>query len=328
MSETTRNIAWVLTEGKAGMESQCLGIAEAVGLPVEVKRAHLSWPWSAFAPRTFGNPLDHTTRGSSPLMPPWPRLLIACGRQSIPLATTIRELSEGETFLVQTQNPRFDLTAFDMVVPPEHDSITGPNVMSIIGSPHRVTPKRLQKAKEHWADPLARQGKPRVAVLIGGTSKAYTMDRESAEGIARDLKRLAAQGAGLMVTASRRTPAAYEKLIRDSIAGTGAFFWSGQGENPYFGILAWADVILVTEDSVNMVTEAASTGKPVHILPLSGGSPKFDRFHAQMEDRGVTRPYLGKLEVWSYVPLRETERVAAQIKERLGIETSTPVETA
>jgi mitochondrial fission protein ELM1 len=169
---------------------------------------------------------------------------------------------------------------------------------------------------------LARTPKPRVAVLIGGTSKAYTMDRESAEGIARDLKRLAAQGAGLMVTASRRTPANYEELIREALAGTSAYFWPGQGENPYFGMLAWADVVLVTEDSVNMVTEAASTGKSVHILPLSGGSPKFERFHGEMAKRGITRPYLGKLEIWSYVPLRETERAAAEIRARLGLETA------
>jgi mitochondrial fission protein ELM1 len=303
------------------MENQCLGLAEAVGLPIEVKRARLRWPFSVFAPQFWGNPLRQTTSQSTPLRPPWPKLLIACGRQSIPLAIAIHRRSEGKTILVQTQNPRVDLALFDMVVPPEHDGVSGGNVFPIVGAPHRVTPKRLSKAKERWADPLARVPKPRVAVLIGGNSKAYTMDRQSAEGIARDLKRLAAQGAGLMVTASRRTPASYEALIRDALSGTSAYFWNGQGENPYFGLLAWADVILVTEDSVNMVTEAASTGKSVHILPLSGGSPKFERFHGEMAKRGITRPYLGKLEVWSYVPLRETERAAAEIRTRLGLET-------
>lgn len=126
-----------------------------------------------------------------------------------------------------------------------------------------------------------------------------------------------------MITTSRRTGEAAVATLKTVLQGTNAHIWTGiEGPNPYFGMLAHADAILVTADSTNMITEAGATGKPVHILPLLRGSAKFGRFHETLVERGIARPFTGKIERWTYPPLRETARAAAWVRERMGLGTT------
>jgi mitochondrial fission protein ELM1 len=165
--------------------------------------------------------------------------------------------------------------------------------------------------------------RPLVAVSLGGNSAAYHMDQEVALRLADTLATLAgAGGYGLAITASPRTPeravAAIRQRLAAELAGSKAVFWDGTGENPYLGYLANADAILVTADSVNMVSEAAATGKPVHIVELAGGSDKFRRFHAALRSAGITRPFTGTIEQWRYNPPNDTARAAAEVHRRMA----------
>jgi hypothetical protein len=117
-----------------------------------------------------------------------------------------------------------------------------------------------------------------------------------------------------LVTASRRTGEEGLRLVRERLAGLPAAIWDGAGDNPYFAYLALADAFLVTADSVSMISEAAATGKPVHILGLDGGNAKFARFHQVMRQAGVTRPFTGRLESWSYPALDDTARAGAALR--------------
>ena len=103
------------------------------------------------------------------------------------------------------------------------------------------------------------------------------------------------------------------------LAALPGLIWDGTGPNPYFAFLHFADHVLVTEDSANMAAEAASTGKPVHILPMVALKPagKFARLHADLRERGAARPFDGTLEGWTYEPLNETERAARAVLDRL-----------
>jgi hypothetical protein len=105
-------------------------------------------------------------------------------------------------------------------------------------------------------------------------------------------------------------------MLQKRLAGQNVFVWDGKGDNPYFAMLGTADAIIVTADSVSMISEAASTGKPVHIIELEGGSAKFARFHQAMRNAGITRPFNGTLENWDYAPLDDTARAAAEIRRR------------
>lgn len=303
---------WILTDGTAGMESQCLGLAERVALPAHVFRLNVKEPWRWIAPRSFGSPFRHLNGGDVP-KPPWPKLAIGCGRQSIPFMRAIGRKSRGRTVTVQCQDPRVNPHDFDLVVPPEHDALTGANVFSILGSPNRITAERLAAARDEFIGQFGGLRKPRIAVLIGGANRVYRFG----EGEARELGfvlREIVKDYGMMITASRRTGVAGQATLREAVKGTDAFFWDGAGINPYLGMLAWADVFLVTADSVNMACEAGATGKPVYIWPLPGGGGKFAKFHAALERRGVSRPFTGRIEQWSYEPLDETGRAAQCIR--------------
>ncbi len=309
---------WVVTDGTKGMENQALGLAERLDLPIITKRVKLRWPWNKLAPLLPGSPLGRLTPQSSEISPPWPRLAIGVGRQSIPVILAIKRASGGRTLIVQTQNPRVATGRFDLVVPPEHDALRGPNVFPILGSPNRITADKLAAARAQFAPLFADIRTPRLGVLIGGKNRAYAFDDRTVAELARSLADLS-KTMGLMVTPSRRTGEANVARIANALEGTGAFVWRGDGENPYLGVLAWADAFLVTADSVNLASEAAATGKPVHIFRLPGHSAKFDAFHRALEQRGISRMFSGSIQQWTYVPLDETRRAARRIRELLDV---------
>jgi hypothetical protein len=316
---TVEPACWVLTDGKAGMDSQCLGLAEALGLAPVIRHIRPRAPWRWLPPRLWLRPLSAPGPEGDSLIPPWPALLIATGRQTVAPAVAIRKAARGATFAVQIQNPTVDPALFDLVVAPAHDRLSGPNVISTLGSLHRVTPARLAAEAERFRDRYAALPRPRVAVLLGGSNRQYRLTADSAARLGEALAQAArAAGAGLMVTPSRRTGAENTAIVAEKLAGLPADIWDGSGDNPYFGMLGLADAIVATGDSVNMVTEACATGKPVHIFALDGASAKFDRFHAAMREAGMTRPFAGRLEDWAYEPLQETARVAAEIRRRMG----------
>ncbi len=323
MAQIRKNIphdftCWVLTNGMAGFEVQGIGIAHALGLEPELKRVGPPAPWKWIAP--------HGPSGPAPagegIAPPWPDLLIASGRQSIPYARMIRRKSQGRTFVAVLQDPRVSPSEFDFVWAPLHDRIDGDNVLKTLTSPHRLTTERLAEEAALIAPQIENLPHPRVAALIGGTNAAYTLTEETATRIAAQLSGLCDHyGAGLMVTPSRRTGDRAVALLKEHLEDRPATIWDGTGHNPYFGYLGAADAVVVTCDSVNMVGEACFTGKPVYVIELEAANTrkaaKFRRFLDALYTAGVARPFAGQLESWEYEPLNATEEIAAAIASRL-----------
>lgn len=318
---------WVVSDGRAGIENQALGLAEAVQrlAPATITIKRIRWR-TAFdkLPSALKAPwmLDPSSDATAPASrEDWPDLWIATGRATLPLSATVRRRSGGRTFVVQTQDPRWKTDAYDLVVAPAHDEAAGPNVLSITGSPHRVTAARLAEEAAAFEAVLFPLPHPRVAALIGGRSMAFDLTEAHAAELADRIADAVAQAGGsLMLTFSRRTPAAAKQVITARLAALPGLIWDGTGSNPYFAFLHFADHVLVTEDSANMAAEAASTGKPVHVLPMVALKPagKFSRLHADLRERGAARPFDGALEPWTYAPLNESERAARAVLERLA----------
>lgn len=319
---------WAVSDGRAGIESQALGLAEAVARLAFVriinKRIEVKQPWRMLPRALWADPFAHLSTGGALLRPPYPDLWIGCGRLCVPYTMAVKQ-RDSHTLTVQIQNPRAPLSRFDLVVPPAHDGLSGDNVFPIIGSPNRVTADLIRQDAETLQPALAHLPRPLAALLTGGPNSAFAMSRKSLMRIARAARKVARAGGGVMVTASRRTPRETIAMIGKALAGYPHFIWDGSPvnglANPYFGMLGLADLILVTEDSVNMATEAAMTGTPVHIIPLArrpGGSvAKFDRFHAALANKGASRLFTGRLDDWIYDPLDETARAASEIVRRL-----------
>lgn len=312
---------WAMSDGRAGIEAQAIGLSEAVArlrkAEVTVKRiawkgklGRLPW-WLNLTPRRWLTP-------DSDFGPPWPDILIAAGRATLPLAIRIKKWSGGKTFVVQIQDPRVPAKFFDLVIPPNHDRLKGDNVVSIIGAPHRVTEKKLADEYRRFAKAIDPLPHPRAAVLIGGRSRAFDLTPERAAAIANQIQQALEQdGGSVLLTFSRRTPAQARALLTARLKHLPGVIWDGEGDNPYFAFLAGADYILVTEDSANMATEAASTGKPVFILKMDGQSLKFRLFHEELERHGAARPFGGAFHGWTYEPLAETDRAAAEVLARM-----------
>lgn len=313
---------WVLTDGRPGHVSQTLGLAEALTSTPIVKVIGLRAPFRQLSPFLGWAGGRALTENSAPIKPPWPKLVITSGRSAIPIALAIRRLSQRATYLVNVQDPGYFRSRFDLIVVPEHDELSGPNILSTAGALGRVTPKKLAGAAASFPQ-LDRLPRPRIAVLIGGANAVFETPPEVIARIARELAVLAETGVGMMVSFSRRTGVEMESAIRDVLTGDNVTIWNGAGDNPYFAYLAFADHVLVTEDSASMVSEAGTTGKPVSILRLAGGSPKFTRFHRSMAARGVTRPFSGTNEDWSYLPFNETERAAAAVRQLMRVDRRT-----
>lgn len=307
------------------MENQAIALAEAVGLPHTVKCVHPRPPWIWLPPGIWPWPMAALGEDSDQIAAPWPDLLISCGRRAVPYALLVKRQSAGATTVVHIQNPQTNPARFDLVVPPRHDHLKGANVIETEASLHRITWARLEQAAAAFAPQLAHLPRPLVAVLIGGSNACYSLTPEIISALASQLRALCLdQGVGLAVTPSRRTGADNIAALRQALAGLPAVVWDFDGENPYFGYLGLADAVIVTCDSVNMVSEACATGKPVHVVHLAGGNRKFNEFHASMQAAGYTRPFQGKLEQWQYQPADDIEKVAARVHELLARKANQP----
>jgi mitochondrial fission protein ELM1 len=299
------------------MQNQCVGLAEALGAIPAIKHVRLRAPWRQLFPHVLRWGCGYAmTADSDPIEPPWPDVLIASGRHSVAASLLVGQRNPA-TFRVQIQSPGLPASLFDLLVVPRHDRLRGANVLVSQGALHRVTPQRLAADAERWRPSLEWLPTPRVAVLIGGSNGSYRLTPSAAAELGDSLVRMARrQNLGLMVTASRRTdPQALDQLRqRLDRPDVPAVFWDGTGDNPYFAYLGLADAVIVTADSVSMTSEACATGKPVHVVHLEGGSKKFEAFHQSLVRDGITRPFQGTLEHWSYPPLDDTARAAEWIQ--------------
>ena len=310
---------WIITPGEAGFESQGRGLAEALDTVPVLKRVRVKRPWTWIPAAWWRDPFAVLADDSDKLAAPWPDLVVSCGRVAAPLAIAIKRASGGATRIVHIQDPLMPLGGFDLVIAPKHDGVAGPNVVTTTGAIHCVTPAKLAAGAERWRSRLAPLPRPLIGALIGGSNGRFSLDSTVMSRIAGGLAALARQHkAGLAVTPSRRTGRENEALLRERLAGLPAFIWDGTGDNPYFGILALADVLVVTEDSVSMTSEALATGKPVYVARLKGRSRRQRRFHEQLTADGYTRPFNGELATWNYSPPDDTRRAAAECRRRFG----------
>lgn len=320
---------WGITDGSTGMVSQVRALAAALGLAPEMKTIHLktmfSWQPNAMYAAGFKHLiLDYAldTSQSDSLTEPWPDLVISCGRRAALIAMGMHHANRAGTRFIHIQDPHCPPSNYDLVVAMAHDKIHGPNVLKSHFALHSITPEVLATARAKFESRFAAYASPRVAVLIGGSTNKYELDAKAMRA-ALDALQAFQQGAGatLLITPSRRTGEENIKMLQARFAGNSkAFVYDGQGENPYMGMLALADAIIATNDSVNMMSDAHATGKPLYILPFAGHKKtKPARFAEKLIKDGIARPLGKTLEQWHYTDGHEMMHLAAAVKKHLGL---------
>ena len=306
-------------DGAAGNRRQALALAHALALPTREWSLSASAPARWFAPRALAGS-DHVFgpefRQALRSMPP--SLAMGCGRLA---ALATRQARRAGARAVQILDPRIDTGHWDLVIAPNHDALQGDNVITLLGSLSPVGATWLAQARELAAD-LCTLPRPRTAVLIGGPTRATRFDRGALEVMLAKLElTLAQQGGSLIICGSGRTPRDWAPLLRDRYAAHAHRVWmdAGDGANAYAGALGWADRIVASPDSVNMVSEACSTGLPVFVAEPARATGRVRRFLRELEGIGRIHAQTDQLVAFDCEPLQETARVAAQVSERLSL---------
>lgn len=318
LRENPGPLTWVLTDGKAGDELQALSVTEALGLTPEIRRVRPKAPFAWFMPWGPIDPAERPGSPASPLAPPFPDLLVASGRRAVAYLRFVKKATGGRAYTVFLKDPRTGPQTADFIWSPDYDRLRGPNVLNTLTPPHRISAGRIAAARARPDPRLATLPVPRVAVLAGGDSRHHRFTDGDIARLIGHLTALAGTGAGLMVTASRRTPPALREALSALAAKHGGFFWDGTDANPYIDLLALSDFIVATADSFNMIGEAAVTGRPILVFEPSGGHPKLDVYMRALKAHGVVHPFEGRLEGRPYEPLNSTPKVAEAIAEGLS----------
>lgn len=261
---------------------------------------------TAFGPQ-FQAALAHT-----------PTLAIGCGRQA---ALATRLLRARGSCAVQILDPRIDPRHWDLLIVPEHDRLRGDNVLTLLGSLNPVDDAWLADARQQFPQLGALPG-PRTALLVGGPSAHAALDAGEVQRLCAAIDPVVRDESGtLMIATSRRTPAEVVAALRQRYAGTSHLLWCDErdGVNPYAGLLGWAGRIVCTADSVNMLSEACATHAPVYVHAPGRVRGRPQHFLHALLERGRIHVLDQALEPFQVLPLRETVRIAAQVKQRLAI---------
>ena len=265
---------WAVSDDRAGNASQVRAIVEALTETSRWMRiAHINGDGHRPDPITLTPhapwtwlPSDKWPMAQAALpaeqrsvfKPPWPTLWIGAGRRTAAYSAGMRDWSGGETLCVHVLDPKTDPGQFDLLVTPSHDDVTGTNVIQTVGSPSHFSADAIETAGLAFADLADERGKSALVVL-GGDSKTHTFTTEAAARLAAQLRAIAGEGWRLSMTASRRTPVPVIASMRALADEIGARFWASDddGPNPYLAWLIFSDAAIVTEDSANMLSDAA-----------------------------------------------------------------------
>ena len=291
-----------------------MGLAEAAGLEPAIVPLNPRAPWRWITARAWRWPL------SAVPLPPIDGIVMSAGGTAAVVAAALRRPDRP---VVQIQHPRIDPARFDVVVVNRHDGLTGANVIVTRTALHRVTQARLASEAALWAPRFAHLPRPLVAVLVGGSNGRFRLDAPAATALGAQLAAMMrADKVGLALTPSRRTAPDARAALAAAVGPLGGWVWDMDGDNPYFGMLALADAIVVTEDSVSMVSEAAATRAPVLLASLPGRSRRIRLFTDLLVNDGRIRHFEGRYAWWPVESIDDTPMAGAEVARRLGVKTA------
>lgn len=277
-----------LTDGSAGMAAQVRALAEAMGMELEEKTITVNKAWHYLPNRAVDLGLGTIFPATQERFDTLPDIVISCGRKAALVAATLANRpTSSHTQFIHIQDPQMSPKHFNLVIAMEHDRLRGDNVLTVPYALHSITPAALAAAKEQWQGQFGYLRKPWNAILIGGSTRHYRFTQAALQKLIADVEQI--DGA-LLITTSRRTGADHIRQLATRWRNNGrVYLYTGEGKNPYLGMLACADHIYVTNDSVNMMSEALAAGKPVSILALQGHvKTKPARFAKRLHDHTIS----------------------------------------
>lgn len=260
-----------ITDGSSGMVAQVVALAEAMGFTPQMQKISLP-KWLRLIPNGLYDIFPFLLCFIKPPVANknQAELVISCGRKAAAVSAAIKKISP-DIKTIHIQDPQMSARNFDAVVAMQHDKISGQNVIKTTFALHSITPEKLSAARSRFLPIFSHYPRPHIAVLLGGNTNKYQLTEKRMEKLISDLKdKLASMNGSLLITTSRRTGTQNTEALKSAFANDSrVYIYDGNQENPYMGLLATADKIMVSNDSVNMMSEALATGKDVDILLLA-----------------------------------------------------------
>ena len=308
--------ALLLTEGKHGMISQVEGMAKALQVEYSHKIVRLSFPWN-FVPPKF-TPISQIILRDKIYLSEnvFPNLIISCGRKSV-IPSILLKKKNPKIFTIHIQDPKVNLKNFDIIVAPEHDNLNGVNILNSKGAIHYITGSEINNSKSYLRSKI--NSEKIVSLILGGPNKYYNFNRDQLIEIFSKVRtNFINEGFKVIVIPSMRTP----KLIIDLAANEfkkDGHVLSSVDKQAYLSALALATYIVVTSDSTSMISEAATSGKPIFVAHMKAkkNNYRFKKFYKLFKELGIVRDLGEKAENWKYEKLNEAERIAVKIKNKL-----------
>ncbi|MBM5783064.1 MAG: hypothetical protein FJ368_06580 [Pelagibacterales bacterium] len=320
---------WILSDGRAGTFSQGVGLAQALGISYKIIEVN----YSIFAklPNIFFSSsklrLSQKTINQLNKIDYFPKAIISCGRRTAPVALYLQTQSLSKIKIIQIMNPNLNFGKFDFVILPKHDNFDAAkfnNVITTIGSLTKINQEAIENEKQKFFQEFENIKEQKIAILLGGSSNKTQFEIESAIKLAKISSKIANNmNASLIILNSRRTSDEISyNFIKNLNCSFKFFDWKKITQNPYLAVLGYADFFIVTGDSVSMISECASTGKPIYIFDEKNiSSKKHKNFHKNLfkeKYASELKEDLEFLEKKSSEILNETQRVALLIKNRCG----------
>ena len=308
--------ALLLTQGMHGMISQVEGMAKALNAEYNHKIVRLSFPWNLIPPKF--TPIseiilkDKTYLTENETLD----LVISCGRKSV-IPSILLKKKNPKIFTIHIQNPKVSFKNFDAIIAPEHDNLNGDNVYSSKGAIHYITEQEINKAKLYLSDKIKSQ--KLVSLILGGPNKYYSFDKDQLNKIFNEIRsNFISKGYAVIVIPSMRTP----KMIIDLAIkefGADGYVVNSVDKQAYLSAFALATNIVVTCDSTSMISEAATSGKPIFVahMKTKKNNYRFKKFFKLFKEVGITRDLGEQVISWKYNKFNEAERIATIISSKL-----------
>ena len=308
---------WVLSDGKAGDENQCLSVAERLNGQIETRHVSPSAPWVWFMP--YGPiPLkDNPLNSSSPLHGPYPDVAIASGRRTVAYLHKLKQISP-RTITAFLKDPRTPRLNADLVWVPFHDKRRDSKTIVTLTGPNRLTSARLKEARIYAQQELLHLPAPRLALILGGDTKKEKFGEKASRRLASFLQHDLPANMSVMVTPSRRTPAHLKMAVKKALQPRPHWIWNEKGDNPYFSMLALADAIIVSADSHSMLSDVLATEAPVYIFEPDSYPKKLKQTINQLIQQPFVKLLPCPLETGTRPTIDSTEVIADEIRHLLN----------
>lgn len=263
---------WVLKSGRAGENTQLLALADALGWDYQVKQMKYR---SGIPYFLLKSSLRGIYTAQSGITEPWPDLIISAGAKNEPVCRWIRDNADKKVCLIHIGRPWANLKQFDLIVTtPQYRLPQRHNVhINTVPMHYQTNSDIINQAVQHWAPRLDHLPKPYTALMVGGHSGPYSFDKRAAQRLVNHVTRIQSLYSGsLLVSTSARTPGHIADYLEVHLPSPSYFYrWGSSQENPYYAFLTLTESIIVTGDSISMLSEACATLKPVYIFDLGEG---------------------------------------------------------